>query len=311
MRISGFVYHHTVDEAWETFWQYISASIGLTLTSIAAFRSLFISYNVSHRQQETSDLRSLRLLYVKIKQALSRIFSIQTWRMRAWFPSKSDSGQTDNADHRIHLGSIEKGTITGLKTFVRQYQREPATVSQMMYSQTGKEVDETKTWLCPDHVVAMDAPSSRKQGKTIGSARIGRHEKILAHKESRRHDKILAHRGSRKHDKMLNSLESRKHDKMPRGQENDDPDKILATNGNCEHDIVLAKPKRIRKAPDQSGNSSFITTGDCAFNEIGAWRGSARERMMPKSGVGLTSNMRCGCIVFSAGFKAERYKEAK
>ena len=313
MRISGLVYYNTVDAAWETFWQYVSASIGLTLTSIAAFRSLFVSHHISHRQQETSDLRFLRLLYAKVKQALSRTFSIQLWRTRAWYSKNSDSSQTGNADRRMDLGNIERGTITGLQTFIHQYQRTPATASQVMYSQTGKEVDEyEETWLSPDHVAAIGSPGSRRQDKIIGHDRSERHEKILAHKESRRQDKILAHKESRKHDKMLNSQESRKYDKMPKEQENDDPDKILAINGNNESDMGLAKPGRVRRAPDHLGNRSVITTGDSEFNESGAWlRGSASERMTPKTRVGLMSKMKCGGIVFSAGFKAERYKEAE
>ena len=98
---------------------------------------------------------------------------------------------------------------------------------------------------------------------------------------------------------------------MLKGQENDDPEKILATNGNDEYDMVLAKPRRVRRAPNHLDSHSVITTGDFEFNESDAWlRGSASERMAPKTRVGLMSKMKCGGIVFSAGFKAERYKEA-
>ena len=287
MRISGLSYYNTVDATWETFWQYVSASIGLTLTSVAAFRSLFISHQVSHRQHETSDFEFIWLLYAKIKQALRRTFSIQSWRTRTWYSKDSDTTRNSDANQDMGLGEIERGTITGLRTFIHQYQRTQVTASQVMYSQTGKEVDDDKTWPSPANVLVRGAVDNRGRNQVPGSDGSGRHEKILGHKESRR-------------DKMLTRQESRQNYK------------VLAANSSNEYDTTLARPKKVRSAPIHNhGNRSVVTaTGDSEFDGSSRWLGgSASGKMTPKTRVGMMSKMKCGGIVFSAGFKAERYRE--
>ena len=286
MRISGLSYYNTVDATWETFWQYVSASIGLTMTSVAAFRSLFISHQVSHRQRESSDFEHIRLLYANFKQALRRIFSIQSWRTRGCLSKDTGTTQSSDDSKGIDLGEIERGTITGLRTFIRQYQRTPATASQVMYSQTGKEVDEYKAWSSPDEVFVRGAADDRELSHGPGGEGSGRHEKILGYKASR-------------HDKMLTRQESRQNYK------------VLAPNSSDEYDTTLARPKRVRSAPVHDANRSVTATGDSEIDGSGTWlRGSASGKMTPKTRVGMMSKMKCGGIVFSAGFKAERYREA-
>lgn len=311
MRISGLSNYKTVDAAWETFWQYVAASIGLTMTSIAAFRSLFISHHVSHRQQETSDFEFLWLFCDKVKRAFRRTLSIQPWRTRAWYSRDNDTSQSCDADRGIDLGKIERGTITGLRTFIHQYQRTPTSASQVMYSQTGMEIDESKeTWPSPDKVMVREIAANHMHGRIPNASGNSRHEKILARKQSRGHHKILAHKESRKHDKMLNSQESRKHDKMLDRPDTDEHDKVLARVGTETNDTILASPETIRYAPMRLGSRSVNRTGGSVFDGSGSWlRGSASGKMTPKTRVGLMSKMKCGGFVFSAGFKAERYRE--
>lgn len=311
MRISGLSYYKTVDAAWETFWQYVSASIGLTMTSVAAFRSLFISHRVSHRQQETSDLEFLWLLYNKAKKALRRTLSIQSWRAKAWNSRDNDARESSDAYRGIDLVKIERGTITGLRTFIRQCHRTPATPSQIMYSQTGIEIDDYReTWTSPDKVAIRKSAGNHRHDKISSPDVSGRHEKILASKESRSHDKILAHKESRKHDKILDSQESRKHDKVLDKQEACEHDKLIATTSRDKNDTILARPEKARSAPVYHGSRSVNATGDSEFDGSRSWfRGSAGGRMVPKTRAGMMAKMKCGGFVFSAGFKAERYKE--
>ncbi|KAI4163184.1 MAG: hypothetical protein LQ342_003117 [Letrouitia transgressa] len=294
MRISGLSYYNTVDATWETFWQYVSASIGLIMTSIAAFRSLFISHHVSHRQQEISDFENIWLLYARIRQALRRIFGIQPWKLRIRHSKNSDTSECSSADQAMDLGKIERGTITGLRTFIHQYQRTPTTASQVMYSQTGKEVDERKeTWPLPDKVAVRGLASHR-------------HDKIPSNEGSGSHNKMLAHKESRKYDKMLHSQESRKHDKILDTLDPCEYDKVLAINGSGNSGTALARPEQVRNAPTRS----VVTTGDSEFDGSSSWlRGSASGKVTPKTRVGIMSKMKCGGFVFSAGFKAERYRE--
>ncbi|KAI4129287.1 MAG: hypothetical protein LQ338_002296 [Usnochroma carphineum] len=285
MRIAGLSYYNTVDATWETFWQFVAASIGLTMSSVAAFRSLFISHQVSHRQQETSDFESIRLLFAKVKQAFRQTFSIQSWRTKTGNSKENDTTQSSDADQGMDLGEIERGTITGLRSFIHKYQRTPVTASQVMYSQTGKEVDDYRTWPLPDQIVIRGATDNRGHSQVPRNDGSGRHEKILG-------------------------LEGSRHDKMLTRQESHRNHKVLAANSNDEYDTTLARPKKVRSAPVYHGNRSVTTTGDSEYDGSDSWlRSSASGKMTPKTRVGMMSKLKCGGIVFSAGFKAERYRE--
>lgn len=48
VRVCGLVYHDLVDTVWETYWQFLSAEIGVFLASAVSFRSLFVSQNRSN-----------------------------------------------------------------------------------------------------------------------------------------------------------------------------------------------------------------------------------------------------------------------
>ena len=310
MRISGLTYYKAVDAAWEAFWQYVSASIGLALTSVAAFRSLFISHRVSHRQQESSDFRYLWLVYKKGKQALQRLLSVESWRTRAWYLRDKDETDGFDTHQGVDLGKIERGTITGLRTFIHQYQRTPATPSQVMCSHTGIEVDDYRETWTPDKVVTRGLARDHKYGKTPSISGSGRHKKILDHKESHRLDKMLAHKESRRQDKMLNSQESRKHDKMLRRQETDEHDKVIATVGIGIEDAIIAIPEKARRGPDYRRHHPVTATSDSDFDGSRSWfRGNSGGKWTPKTKAGMMAKLKCGGIVFSAGFKAERYKE--
>ena len=323
MRITGLSYYKSVDAVWETFWQYVSASVGLCLTSVAAFRSLFISHRVSHRQQETSDLERLSLLYDRVKRALKRNWSIQPLRVRAWQSRQEYASDTSNQFRGMDLGKVERGTITGLRTFIRQYQRSPDTPSRLMYSQTGMEVeDHEEVRMSPDSIFAMGVARNHKHDEIIGADRSGKHDKIPTFERHPRHERTLAHQGSRKfekllniqesrkHDKMLNSQESRKHDKMLKRQENDEGDKVITKNGGEESDMIIARPKKIHSASSNHNQRSVTTTFDSDLNSSRIWSsGRGRGKITPKTRAGMMAKMKCGGFVFSAGLKAERYKE--
>lgn len=310
-RICGLSYYNTVDASWETFWQYMSASLGLTLTSIAAFRSLFVSHRVSHRRQETSDLEALRLLYARVTRALRRTFSFHSWETRGWPSKGGDNRAALDTDGHIDLGKIERGTITGLRSFIHRYQPMPATASDFMSSQIVEEVGERHdTWPLPNQIAVQAVPADHMHGKPSSINESGRHEKMPTSEESRRHHKILAHKGSRRHDKMLNSQESRRQDKMLTRQETDTHEKDLVMDDNGKYDLALTRPAKVRNLPVSRGESSVLATGDSGFDGSGHWfRGSANGKIPPKTRVGIMSKMSCGGFVCSAGFKAERYRD--
>ena len=250
-RISGLSYHSTVDAIWETFWQYMSASIGLILTSVAAFRSLFVSHRRNHSPQDFSDLEALRRLYAKVKQALRRTFSMQHWGTRLWYSNDSDTSKDLEAHAGRDWGKIEHGTITGLRSFIREYQRPPATESEIMSSYTREGVGHyTGTFPLRDNTVA----SSCRYDDIASIDGSGQHERILAQKDKHREDKIPFSKESRRYDKMLT-----------RGG-TETQDKLLAIDGSakCEAPIIN-KPANVRNDRYRSGDDSVFATSDFHF----------------------------------------------
>ena len=154
-RTSGVSYHDVVDTTWLTFWQYMSASIGLILTSITTFRSLFVSYRRGPSPQEFSDLEAVRRLCTKVKQALRRTFSTQYLGTGSWYSNDSNVGKNLGAHAGKDGGKIEHGSITGLRSFIRQYRHTPTTASETISSQIREDVDDhAETFSLPDSTIA-------------------------------------------------------------------------------------------------------------------------------------------------------------
>ncbi|KAL8685252.1 MAG: hypothetical protein Q9218_007880 [Villophora microphyllina] len=292
------------------------------MTSVAAFRSLFISHHVGNKQRDLSDLHYIGILYEKFKEALRRTFGVQSWRTSEWYSQDKDPSEKVHDERFWHLGRIERGTITGLRTFIHQHQRQPTTASGVMYSQPGKEVNMDSAWVSSDGVYGAEVPPNNLHCETVGRNQIskpeqtfdlersGRHNRITAYRENRRIHKILAHQESRNNDKMLDSQESRKHDKMLARHANSEHDKVVAMTSNSDDEAILPMPRRIRSSPNLSGNDSISGTGDSGLGSSGSWlQGSRSDRRHPKTRVSMMSKVKCGGFVFSAGVKAERYGE--
>ena len=326
-RISGLSYHETVDATWETFWQFEAASLGLTLTSVAAFRSFFVTYRVSHNQQEVSDFEALRLLWAKLDQMLRRAFSTPSLKTSAWYTQHikaSDADRSPNGNAGMGLGDIERGTITGLRTFIQDYERAPTSASEIMSSQIIEEIDETReTWPLPNNVAIGQPAAGRKDHtapyrqqsdryrKTLVQKNSLGDGKIVAHKGSRRHDKELALRTDRRDDKILNSQDSWQRDKMTIMRPDDQHSGIFAIDPGDNFDIELSRPKAVCNLPTKPASRSIIATGDSDF-DYGHWTRGNRDGKPPaKTKLGMMSKIKCGGLVFSAGFKAERFGEAK
>ena len=253
------------------------------------------------------------MLCAKVKDAFRRAFSLRPLGTGAWYSSGNvtNRGSDANVNAGMDLGKIERGTITGLRTFMDEYQRTPGTASDIMSSQIREESDDLEE-ACPlsDQTAIGGIPGSRRQDKFRDLDGSGRHDKTIAHRDSRRHDKILAHKESRKYDKMLNSQESRKRDKMLIRQKNDEHDKVLAIENGDEHNTTLSIPAKVRRTPIRHDEESVLLTGDSTFDGSGRWlRRSANRKQAPKTRVGMISKMTCGPFIFSAGLKAEKYTD--
>ena len=286
------------------------------MTSIAAFRSLFISHRVSNRHQDPPALRYMGIFNGNLRGLLRRIFGVNG-------PDRESSEKIGD-EQFWNLGHIERGTITGLRTFIHQHQRQPTTTaSRVMYSQTGKELVDDEEWSSANVTGApandIHSPHShlKRPARTFAFVRSHKPHKIMKRSDDDHHQrnfKILAHRESRRNDKMLNSLESRKHDKMLARHLNSEHDKVIAgpTPGSDDEEAVLPVARRVHDPLDPSANNAIAGRSRPGL-ESGDWLldGHENDRMNPKSKITLMSKLQCGGFVFSAGVKAERYKSGQ
>lgn len=300
IRIAGLRYKDTVDAVWETYWQYVAASIGLTMTSVSAFRTLFISHQVGPKRAEwTQDFKYCWLLYTSVKRALKRAFTFESWRSKtASSKASSDKGRP-SFDSDLELGSIERGNITGLRTFIREYHSTPLSASQVMQSGTIEEPDEHEEIKArSDRMLAMGRNSGRNHVRTATNEGSGRHYKMLANEGSRKPKKISSINESGRHNKIVAYDRSEKQNKM------------LADEGSGKFDKVLVRPERARRS---SYTNSYLPGRD-AFDRDAysvSTRSNGTIQQIPKTKVGFMSTLQCGGLVFSAGIKAERYEEER
>ena len=126
-----------VDSTWEIYWQFMAAALGLTMTAVTAFRSLFVSRQVARVQGSP---RGIWRIYEKSKEAMRRIFSLRSWLSKS---TKDSTILRASEEGDIELGSIERGTITGLRSFIAGYNKKKPNVSRVLQSTAMGEEDDT------------------------------------------------------------------------------------------------------------------------------------------------------------------------
>lgn len=189
IRAAGLRSGNKIDSVWETYWQYIAAATGLSMTAAAAFRSLFISHQTSQRRdQQESDSGRHWLLYTQFKQAVRRLLTKRNWRFGSASPGDSDTTLRPNKNLDLELGKIERRTITGLRSFIHGFGRAKNPASQVMHSQTleeGEEHDDTwplsGTAATNETVVSSGYPKvSTNKGSGRPNTMLARPEKVRA-----------------------------------------------------------------------------------------------------------------------------------
>jgi len=144
IRASGLHHAGNIDSVWETFWQMMSAEVGLIMTSITAFRAFFVARNNEpHHHRQGSDPKRWSS---RSKQLLRRLIAPSSWRSR--HTSETPGGDSGKAAGRRaggmrHLPSIPRGTMTGIRTFIDGQGRTRMGMSQMMQSHASEETDDS------------------------------------------------------------------------------------------------------------------------------------------------------------------------
>jgi hypothetical protein len=143
IRASGLaaVVNGSIDAVWESYWQYISAEVGLILSTATAFRAFFVSRNIRvkkdgrfHVSWYTTTMRRLRSFVPSNWRSTGSGSGPQQW-------SQSEDSPGPDWESSEALPQIPRPTMTGVRTFIRGQGKTRLAPSQIMVSQT-LEIDE-------------------------------------------------------------------------------------------------------------------------------------------------------------------------
>lgn len=96
IRVSGIRITGSIDSTWNMFWQHIEACIAVTMISLTAFRSVFISNEFKRKIKKPKPWYSLRLEKLRAKE------------------------RKDELSERLgHLPMIPPATLSGIRTFIQ------------------------------------------------------------------------------------------------------------------------------------------------------------------------------------------------
>jgi hypothetical protein len=144
IRASGLHHGESIDSVWETFWQMMSAEVGLIMTSITAFRTFFVARKNEQRQnRQGSDPKRWSS---RSKKLLGRLLRPSSWRSRHTGETPGgDTGKAANgrAGAMRDLPSVPRGTMTGIHTFIDGQGRTRMGLSQIMQSHASEETDDS------------------------------------------------------------------------------------------------------------------------------------------------------------------------
>lgn len=101
----------SLDTVWQTYWQFITADIALTMTAATAFRTFFTS---RHDKEELRSDSSRSWLGQRWR-AFQVVLSPRSWRKK----SNAQEAVEGTPTPRIELPLVEeRATMTGMRTFI-------------------------------------------------------------------------------------------------------------------------------------------------------------------------------------------------
>ena len=138
VRASGIEWNGKLDSIWEVFWQIIAAEIGLFLTAMTAFRTLFVSRSTERNKRIPKHGSSV---WTRSQQLLKRLITFGTWSSSS---SKAVPGSSNSERARVAVDfpTIPGGTMTGMRTFIDHEGRTVIRNSSPMHSFVLEEDDE-------------------------------------------------------------------------------------------------------------------------------------------------------------------------
>ena len=105
----------SLDTVWQTYWQYITANIALTMTAATAFRAFFVS---RHKDRPGQRLGSKESLLNRSWRFLKGMLRPWTWQGKGSALRISEGGSRERV---MELPWIEdRATMTGMRTFINR-----------------------------------------------------------------------------------------------------------------------------------------------------------------------------------------------
>ena len=145
-RASGLVKDHTIDATWEVFWQYMSAQVGLILSTATAFRTFFVA-----RSRRSPEVTNHAAWYRNLLQRLTQMLGSTRWT-HGRNPKSPSSPNTSNdsnehSEEMMALPQIPQPTMTGIRTYIRGIGKRAWTPSQIMASRNGQATTQSQIML--------------------------------------------------------------------------------------------------------------------------------------------------------------------
>lgn len=145
-RASGLVNNHTVDATWGLFWQYMSAQVGLILSTATAFRTFFVARR-RRFPEATNHAAWYRTMLRQLTQMLNSTRRTHDRNQKS--PSSPDTPNdlSERTEEMMALPQIPQPTMTGIRTYIKGVGKRTWTPSQIMASRKGQSIRQSQIML--------------------------------------------------------------------------------------------------------------------------------------------------------------------
>jgi hypothetical protein len=136
------------DSVWEIYWALIAANVALTMTSATAFRIFFVQ---SSKEKVQGSSGHVATWFVKVRQLLRSTFTSRSRRSK---PSADGFQEGNPLGDDVHLSlQIPRGTMTGVRTFIKGQGKTTGGPSQVMHSMLEDENEDS--WPLSGHSMSV------------------------------------------------------------------------------------------------------------------------------------------------------------
>lgn len=156
IRASGIKYEEKLDLVWETYWNMIAGEVGLILTSITAFRTIF----VARANDECRQTNGSSWTWGSLRRLVGRLF------VKSTGSESLTAGERKFGSGRGLSGNFPRATMTGLRTFIKGHGQTGVKGAETLPSVALTEENEDM-WPFPERAVDLSANNSHFRGREL------------------------------------------------------------------------------------------------------------------------------------------------